>query len=468
MDKKTAIAIIVVVIVVVAAAAAVIVTRSDNESKRDIDTSDYGRTVGTELSESQLPGTASRLWVYGNANEDDYLNTDDVTYLKGIIDGENKATVLADANCDGTVDEDDIDYLEQILAANEKTEITVYYIDNYWWVSQVHWPVQTIAIGFSSGGYCADLCGLIDKVAMVDDTIATTDWKHINSKFSTLPSFGWEETPDREAVLNANIDVFVPGYCNTGVDPETRTFFNGTSTDYMFMNTCDKDGGGDNTAKEDIDRSIVMEGFLLQGDMDRVYEYLAWHDSIISQIKSAVSSLTDSERVSYIMFRTSPSYITSGSYTIAGKGNTCTYHSNIAGADAAGIDKELSEVYNYLDADAILALIQKYANDGTFYVIDNENDGLRHQRELSVTAAAIADMLSSSSVDIKYFGMARETCNSPLYVAETAFYLDVFYPDRASGISYESILDYYFDHFVTEDLSSYFDMDHFFVSFDNL
>jgi len=341
----------------------------------------------------------------------------------------------------------------------------LYHLDNYHQVSEVTWPVETIAIGFSSGAYLADLAGLVDKVEMVDDTILKKNWHKINSKYGTLPSFGWEEEPDKEAVVELGIDVFVPGYCYTITDAETREFFKGTSTDCMYMNTCDKDGGGDDSAKEDIDRSIVMFAYLLQGDMERTYEYLAWHDEVLEDIEKAVASVADSDRTPYIMFRTSPAYVSTGTYIIAGKGNTCTYHGEFAKALVPGQNAELKDVYNNLDEDAIYAIVDKYAKDGKITIIYNENDGLRQDKTLAEGLPSIAAMMSESDIEITYLGMARETCNSGLYLAETAFYLNMLYPELSGSIDYKEIFDYYYDHFVTEDLSDLIDMDHFFVNY---
>jgi len=462
MDNKTMIIIAVVAVVAVAGVAAFVVMNNGGNGGDS-----EGALVDKILKESECPSKSSRLWVYGNANEDDKLNDDDLTYLQGIIDGKNKTTVLADANADGKVNSDDIDFLKKLINADSKTKMKVYYVDNYHQVSAVNWPVSTIAIGFSSGAYLADLTGLLGKVAMVDDTIKTTKWVNINSKYATLPSFGWEEEPDLEAVLENKVDVYVPGYCYTITDSDTRKFFKGTSTDCMYMNTCDEDGGGDDSAKEDIDRSIVMFAYLLQGDMTKTYEYLEWHDSVIGKIKKAVSGLSDSDKKMYIMFRNAPNFVTSGQYLIAGKGNTCTYHSEIAGALVAGENAELKDVYNTLDEDAIYEIVRKCAQDGKFIIIDNENDGIRQRdnQTFDVTTPSIAKMMAQSGIEITYLSLARETCNSGLYLAETAFYLNMLYPELSAGIDYEEIFEYYFDHFVTEDLSEYVDLDgHFFIN----
>lgn len=463
MEKnKTIMVVVLVAAIVVIAAAALIIVRDDNEEKRIIDTSDYGKTAGTTLDEGDRPSAESRLWVYGNANEDDVLDEDDLKFLKEVVKGKKTATVLCDANCDGTVDEDDVDYLEQILKADcSSTEIDIYYLDNYVTISKVSWPVKSIAVGYSSGAYLVDLTNLGAKVKMVGGGINSTNWGKISSYFEGLPSYGWEESPDRDAILQNNIDVFCPGYCDGTADPESRTYFKNTGTDVMFMNTCDCS----TLPKEDIDRSVVMFAYLLGGDMDKTYKWLDWQDGVISKIETAVKGLNESEKPAMIQFRNAPSYNSTGLYTTAGTGNTSVVHAIWSGINYAGDGVELPSTYNKIDADAILTIIDKYAVDNVIYVVDNEQDGIRQQRDLDVTTKSYYDMLKSSSVDIHYLGLAREACNSPLYVIEMAFYMNVMLPDLSTSVDYESLFEEYFDLFASEDYSAYVDIGNFFVDY---
>jgi hypothetical protein len=62
---------------------------------------------------ASIPTASAKL--YGDANEDCEINTDDITYLEQIINGEKPATELADANQDGEIDVLDIAYIELII-----------------------------------------------------------------------------------------------------------------------------------------------------------------------------------------------------------------------------------------------------------------------------------------------------------------------------------------------------------------
>ncbi len=419
---------------------------------------DAGLLVGNEVAEEDFPSESSRLWVYGNANEDDVIDENDVEYLKGVIDGDNPATTLCDANLDGEVDWDDVEYVERILASDE---MDVFYIDNYNLNAKVSWPVNTIAIGYCSGAYAIDLIGATDKVVLVDETIQSY-WYVMNSSYAAADSFGTTESPDYEKMIAAGIDVYVIGYFDETADSQSQAALNAAGIDVMFLSTADNSGV--DQPNEHIDRTLVMLGFLLQGDTDKTYEYLDWHDSVLNALIEATSRLEDDEKAAFVMARTSPYYSTSG-ISITGYNNTNNLHAEWVGVYAVGQHSEiLSKNYQTITAEALITIIEAEARGGTLYYMDNAHDGIRGQYSLKDCVAADIEMLSSSSVDIVYMAMAREAGNSPLYVIELAFYVCVMYPELAeeAGIDYEELFYYYFDTFASEDYSEHVDIESFF------
>ena len=415
-----------------------------------------GALVGTEITESEFPNTESRLWVYGNANEDDKIDSDDLAALKEMVDGRREPSVLADANCDGRVDYLDIEYLQNIV---NQDNVTVYYIDNYFKVSKVSWPVNSIAIGYCSGAYVADLTGLCDKVTMVDDTIKTY-WTGINSRFAEAKSYGTTESPDYEGIMKNKVDVYVPGYCDGKADQLSGNNLEPAGIDVMFINTCDNSGV--DYPNEYIDRSILMFAYLLQGDMTKTYEYMNWHDDVLGKLEAAAATLSDSEKVPFMMSRTYPDASTS-TISITGKNNTNNIHAEWVGVDAVGQHNPmLANNYNKLTFEDIYSVIKEEADGGVFYYMDNEHDGLRHSTDLDKAVKADMEMLKDCNASIHYMGMAREAGNGPLYVIELAFYQNVMYPDLDSGLDYRELFEYYFLNFITEDYRSLVDINDFF------
>ncbi|MDR2846022.1 MAG: hypothetical protein LBV63_01935 [Candidatus Methanoplasma sp.] len=74
----------------------------------------------------------AQLEVFGNANNDDRINGDDISTIEKIISGELllEDHPLADANHDGKVDQSDIKQVEAIIGATSKNQITIYHINH--------------------------------------------------------------------------------------------------------------------------------------------------------------------------------------------------------------------------------------------------------------------------------------------------------------------------------------------------
>lgn len=128
MDKKMIIGLAVVAVVVASAACVTFVVMTSDDD-------------GNKYAEM-------RLVVYGNANNDNYLNDKDVDLIKSIAkDGnwDKETNPFADANNDGKVDSSDVDAVNGFLEG--KTSI-MYYRDWNNKVSYVHYPV-TGKIGVS-------------------------------------------------------------------------------------------------------------------------------------------------------------------------------------------------------------------------------------------------------------------------------------------------------------------------------
>ena len=456
-DRKILVFAVTAVIILILFDAAAILIGNDGSRNEG-----QGALVGDIIREDGFPNEKSRLWVYGNANEDDYINEEDLTALRMIIEGVAEPTVLADANADGKVNEEDLAYLERILRSEN---ISVYYIDNYYTVSEISWPVNTIAIGYCSGAYTADVTGLCGKVVGVDTTIKDY-WHIINPVFGTADSWGTHESPNYESLIISGTDVFVPGYCVEGTDEKSKTYLESAGINVMFIST--SDNSGVDYPNDHIDRSILMFAYLLQGDMEKTYDYLGWHDRIVSVLESAASLLSDDEKASMIMARGSPFYINTGQYSITGKDNTNNIHAEKAGVNAVGQHSEfLTKNYNNRTAEDILALIDSESNNGIMFYVDNAHDGIRKQYDLDDCIRADAEMLKNSKNTVHYLGMAREAGNSPLYVVEMAFYQYVMYPQlrEVTNLDYRDLFAEYFEKFSSHNYAENLDIDDFFKDY---
>lgn len=446
MDRNVTLAILLAVILIVTADGAVLLYRQHHDG-----------------DDGPFPHQASRLWVFGNANEDDYLDECDTAYIQRIIDGTEEKTVLADANRDGAIDAKDIDYVNTIIAAmnDPSINVEVFYYDGYFNVESVHWPVNGIAIGYCSGAYVADVTGLCGKVKLIDGTIKKY-WHFMYPTYSELGTFNTEEEPNYEAIINSGVDVFVPGYAVSGVDGVSKEKLEPVGVDVMHISTADNSDV--DYPNEYIDRSILMFGFLLQGNMEKTYGYLDWHDNVLKKLKTAASAIAEKDRAAFMMTRSSPAYVTTGLYSVTGYNNTNNIHAEWVGVYAVGQHntKYLSKNYQNVNIEQMHKILIDGAKNNTVFLMDNEHDGMRGQRSLDKCVGAYMDALKTAEVNVHYLGMAREAGNSPLYVVEMAFYQNMMYPDLESGVDWKNLFDYYFEHLTSYDYRDHVDIDRFF------
>jgi hypothetical protein len=297
------------------------------------------------------------------------------------------------------------------------------------------------------------------KIAIADNYI-TKNYVAFNPAYASLPSFGEPDDPDYESIIGAGIDVYIIGYFNSGVDDILETKLNPQGIDVMFL-TC-ADQAGVDQPNEHMDRTLLMISYLIQGDMDRAYDYLEWHDDIMSKAMAASGTLADSEKKTYLMARTSPNDKTSD-ISITGKNNINNIHAEWAGADSIGQrDPGLPSMYQTVSVEYIIGL------NATYYV-DNTHAGFRYGanetavQRLQTFMQQDENRYNGTAYSPHILGMAREAGNGPMYVIEVVFYQDILYPALDNGLDgYDALFHYYLEHFTSVDNPDSVDVSAFF------
>jgi len=154
-----------------------------------------------------LPASASdyTLEIFGNANEDDTINMQDVTYTELIILEYRDETELADAKYDGKINMQDVTQIELVILGKEK-ELTL--IDSADRRVTVNKPVERV-VAFNHGMFVTmRSIKATDKVVGVCQNLV----RHYGALFPDLdryPKVGSFSSPDYEAVLNLHPEVVV-------------------------------------------------------------------------------------------------------------------------------------------------------------------------------------------------------------------------------------------------------------------
>lgn len=216
-----------------------------------------------------------RLVVYGNANNDDYLNSKDVDAIKTIIDSsdgwDKEKYPFADTNVDGVVDDEDVQYLEDLL--NKKSGMRMNYLGSNNNVYSISYPATgDIGCNMYYGLYDAMALGIYDRVT------ASTD-RCINYEEDMFPGckgftmIGTNYTFDTELVMKSGIKI-VLGANSVKHHDQLKDY----GVDVVMLK-----GSGQSANGIDVISSIITMGVLLSCE-DAAEEYKVYFDKIQGMI----------------------------------------------------------------------------------------------------------------------------------------------------------------------------------------
>jgi iron complex transport system substrate-binding protein len=223
------------------------------------------------------------LNIFGNANMDDTIDEKDIEYVEGAIKGTNAATNLSDANFDRTIDEKDIDQIKDIIEGKEKT-LTIFDSDGD--VVTIAMPVKRII-----PDHITSLAAIriLDAENMIVGTQAIIDYMGPTflQNLSELPSVGGYMTPDYEAILSLNPDVYFLYRASSEEKETTRNNLPGVtviSAGYYEPYDSDK-----------LTMDMRMLGYILN-KRDKAEEYIEWYNHYLNLINERIKGLSDEEK----------------------------------------------------------------------------------------------------------------------------------------------------------------------------
>ena len=307
MNNKQIITIAAVVIIAVAAVAAVILVIGDGGEKKAEKTS-YG----------------SDLMVYGNANLDSVIDTNDKQYIQDYLEGKVKKTEFCDTNNDGVIDESDINYLQKLIDRVDGTK--VYYVDGRGVTTSVEWPLNTFVVLSNSPQLMALAVGLDDSSIIgytkKDPVIFKSFEKAAVLSSSSLSDY---------TIMTSNgvPDAIITQITNNSDEfsDEIKSTYDKMGTDVICVSGMD--------AEESASSALTL-GFLV-GGIEKSQQYSKWCTDMMNDIKEKVSTISE-RKTALIWF---------GGFACAGYDSPYTEALETAGG------KTLADWTNYqrLDAD---------------------------------------------------------------------------------------------------------------------
>lgn len=398
--KTKTIAVLAVVIIIIAAVAAYVVLGDDDEDTKDDRNYD------------------GRLTVLGNANNDDYLDSDDVEALEQIIkDGGTVADhPLADANNDGVIDSADVDMVKRMVN-REKMEINI--LNGKSEIQTIQYPVT----GFISIG--TDTLSAVYAVGGMDK-VAAIAGKNVNDKvfygaYQDLPKIGNSASniklEDTTTVTDANTII---------TTPHKSTFSNQSAFDKAGYTTIRLPL----TDTEEMPSGILTLGYIIQEE-ERSHALAGFYDRVLKEISEKTSSLSDDQKLKVLCIM--------GSDSACGMQDTRFKATELAGA------------YNVLRED----FGTKNIEDGSEWISNYNNAQMiihvtTSMSYMETDDSALYDKLIvhvkqlDAAIDGEYYLISGSI--SP--ILRVAYMAALFYPDIFGADYGDSIHQEYIDTFI--------------------
>ncbi len=221
-----------------------------------------------------------RLVIYGNANNDDYLDDRDVQFIQNILDGavwDESKYPFADTDTNGKIEQNDIDLLKKFI---NKESAKMFYYGSTGKVLSISYPITgNLAVNFSYGLDVAIILGCYDRVTVVDNQTKGTDNKYPG--LSEKTNVG-DPRDDAEAMINEvknNNVKAVFGYDGSRISKIVSNVENGgahidgiqLTFNHITGKGCDKYG------------SILTLGIML-GCEEQAYKFVKYVDKIIDYL----------------------------------------------------------------------------------------------------------------------------------------------------------------------------------------
>jgi iron complex transport system substrate-binding protein len=386
-----------------------------------------------------LPAAASdyTLGIFGNANEDETINMQDVTYTELIILEYKDATQLADAKYDDKINMQDVTQIELIILGREK-ELTI--LDSEGESKTISMPVNEILTLNSDCTEAIRAIGAKDRIVGIESATATQTT--FFPEISALPSVGKGSTPDLELVVEIDPDILIayaPGIYNPGHDGLEDMLEPAVTVVRLNF-----------YKPETVIEDLIKLGYLL-GEVENARNYIEWRDEYVDEVEDVVSGISEDDKprvfIDYGSQSSSSNRITAAKGT--GLHQMCVQAGGIN--IAADLPASLAPGYPYVELEWILdqeptvviGQASGYNSRGGGYETDDDSDLEAYYEEI---------------IGLSGFGEIPAVKNNRIYIMQgvvsggltdvvgLAYYAEWFHPD-IFAMDAQAIHQEYIDEF---------------------
>lgn len=277
------VAILIVAILLVSGGAAYLLVANDPQAK------------DTEID---LISNNVSMKIFGNANGDHRLDDQDVELIQNYIDGKigsddlisvtdkdyKKTYFLADANLDGRVNSEDITFLKSII---NRTGDNMNLMDSFGHIVSVPLHIDKIVCDYFCTAELLQLMGVQSKIVAVSNALMVlSDYylQGVDDK-SKLVNFYSRTTPDYEAVAETDPDVWI--LSEDRID-RSKTNAAVIGLDQLTFNF-------DNIYESGPVEAALIAGYIFN-NTEAAEKYVKWYLDIWNMLYSKTSVLSDDDR----------------------------------------------------------------------------------------------------------------------------------------------------------------------------
>ncbi len=306
--------------------------------------------------------TITRLTVFGNADNDDDLDGDDVAFIDKIVSGTTEwdpsANPYADADGNGVVDSKDADYLNAIISKDAATAPRIFYANVNGKMASVSQPVSKLGADYwptIDGIIAIGAQGIVTHVdSGIYKQLSSNALKYNTLTQSTVQNFGsgFGSGYDFETVVATGVDAMVCGSADIYFVGIEDKFDDNTRIDMIRLPFWEGDR---------VDSAVITLAYLLNNDtyIAKAKEFLSFEDRITQTIENGLSGVTEkaTSLVIYIGSSTEKTLDVEieargcGSFEWSVMGGTDNMSSDINGAGALRSDS----MYYQTDQDYVIS-----------------------------------------------------------------------------------------------------------------
>jgi len=392
------------------------------------------------------------LEIYGNANHDDKIDSEDLTTLQQIISGAKDPTQFADANRDGTINGEDIVQVNAILNGQASK---IYMLNGNKENISVSLPANRLVVEYNQNTELIRILGIEDLVVGVDSGVEPVKTLFFPDTHANIVSVGGMSSPDYEVVLNLNpttLLVFSPGSGSSATVAEKASKLPGVDVVYLGLYQ-------PNVTNPEDSRFIqgVLKAGYIFNKVPRATEYANWILNLTSTINSKINTIPENQRQT-VLLTNSPTLGSARAYVALDTlGQACILAggSNIAqppaGSTAFSVTLD-DEFIISQDPDYIFLHTVRYTYGGGTMepaqgIDANDPTGMKNVLQQYVSQPAYADLTAVKNNHV--YLIAGDFRNNALGGTLGAVYMaKILYPDVFADFNPQTIHQEYLTKFI--------------------